>query len=416
MTSRKSSIEITLAWRNVWKNRRRTILTLLTIMVGCAMVIFMKALVRGAWGQMIEDASSINNGHVQVHEKGFWDNMGIDYAFKPSASLIAKLKSDVSVQAFSRRVIAGGLISSDSGTEGTVIQAVDPLEEQKVTALQKYILSGGRYLNPGDRMDIIMGETMAKNLEVKVGDTVSMLSQGFDGSVAAANLTIVGLFRSGNPEYDANLIVMPLAQAMDTFTMMDYINSIVIKLKDGTHMERVREELRRSIGSKDLEIMGWDDLMPDMVQFINIKQVQNYIFEFILFMIVAFGVMNTIQMSVYERIREFGIMLAIGTRPEQIRRMVQIESFFIAILGVMLGIMLGAALSIYFNINPIDYSRFSNQVGSTFGMSVTTVPAKLELSNILSTSIIMLIVAVLFTIAPARRASMLKPIEAIRKL
>jgi ABC-type lipoprotein release transport system permease subunit len=209
---------------------------------------------------------------------------------------------------------------------------------------------------------------------------------------------------------------MPLAQAIETFTMMDFINSIVIRLKDGTQMERVREDLRHSTGSKDLEIMGWEDLMPDMVQLINIKQIQNSIFQFILYMIVAFGVMNTIQMSVYERIREFGIMLAIGTRPEQIRRIVLVESFFIAIFGIILGIALGGALSVYFNIHPIDYSRFSNQVSSTFGMNVTTVPAKLELSNILSTSIIMLIVALLFTIAPARRASMLKPIEAIRKL
>jgi putative ABC transport system permease protein len=409
-------IEITLGWRNVWKNRRRTILTLLTIMVGCAMIIFMKALIKGAWGQMIEDAASVNNGHVQIHEKGYWDNMGIDYAFKPSPAMIEKLNSDVSIQAYCMRVITACLISSGSDTEGAVIQAVDPAKEQKVTVLHKYILSGGRYLKPEDRTDIIMGETMAKNLEVKVGDTVSMLSQGFDGSVAAANLTIVGLFKSDNPEYDANLIVMPLAQAIETFTMMDFINSIVIRLKDGTQMERVREDLRHSTGSKDLEIMGWEDLMPDMVQLINIKQIQNSIFQFILYMIVAFGVMNTIQMSVYERIREFGIMLAIGTRPEQIRRIVQIESLFIAIFGIILGIALGGALSVYFNIHPIDYSRFSNQVSSTFGMSITSVPAKLELSNILSTSIIMLIVALLFTIAPARRASMLKPIEAIRKL
>jgi ABC-type lipoprotein release transport system permease subunit len=330
--------------------------------------------------------------------------------------MIAKLTSDASIQAYTRRVIAAGLISSENDTESAIIQGVDPVQKQKVTSLQKYVLSGGRYLKPDDRENIIMGETLAKNLGVKVGDSVSLLSQGFDGSVAAANLTVVGMFRSGNPEYDGYLIAMSIEQAEDTFTMMDYITSIVIRLRDGTQMEAVRSGLRRSVGSKDLEIMGWDDLMPDMVQLINMKQIQNYIFEFILFMIVAFGVMNTIQMSVYERIREFGIMLAIGTRPEKIRRMVQIESFYIAVLGVILGIALGAALCVYFSIHPIDYSRFSGQIGSTFGVSVNTMPAKLELSNILSTSIILLIVAVLFTIAPARRASMLKPIEAIRKL
>jgi len=416
MSYKKLYIEFILAWRNVWKNKRRTVLTLLTIMVGCAMVIFMKALIRGTFSHMIEDAASVNNGHIQIHEKGYWDNMGIDYAFKPTPTMIAKLASDESIQAYAQRVIAAGLASSESDTESAMIQGVDPVQEQNVTSLQKYVLKGGRYLKPDDREKIIIGETLAKNLGVKVGDSVSLLSQGFDGSVAAANLAVVGLFRSGNVEYDGYLIVMPIEQAKETFTMMNYITAIVIRLKDGAMMESVRSDLRRSIGSRNIEIMGWDDLMPDMVQLINIKQIQNYIFEFILFMIVAFGVMNTIQMSVYERIREFGIMLAIGTRPEQIRRMVQIESFYIAVLGVILGIALGAALSMYFSIHPIDYSRFSGQIGSTFGMSVNTVPAKLEISNILWTSIILLIVAVLFTIAPARRASMLKPIEAIRKL
>jgi putative ABC transport system permease protein len=407
--------EITLGWRNVWKNRRRTILTLLTIMVGCAMIIFMKSIQKGAFGKMVEDAVSANTGHIQVHEKGFWENMNIDYALKPDSRITNRLDAMPAIAAYSLRVNAAGFVSSGNTTEGAIIQAVDPDRERKVTDLHTDIRPGGRYLREDDLTNIVMGETLAENLGVKVGDTISMISQGFDGSVAAANLTVVGLFKTKNPEYDDTLVIMPLAQAMDTFTMMGYVNSIVIRLKDGMTMEETREGLRRAMGEKELEIMGWDELMPDMVQFIDMKRAGTYIFEFILFTLAAFGVMNTIQMSVYERIREFGIMMAIGTRPERIRRMVQAESLIIAILGVVLGAALGSALAVYFTYHPLDYSSLAGQM-KTWGISISSFPARLEASNILSTSSVMLVVCVLFTISPARYASRLRPIEAIRKL
>jgi putative ABC transport system permease protein len=408
-------IEITLGWRNVWKNKRRTILTLLTIIVGCAMIIFMKAVQKGAFGQMIEDAVHANNGHIQIHEKGFWENMSIDYAFIPDNRIIKTLRATASIAAFSMRVHTAGFVSSGSTTEGAVIQAVDPDMERKVTNLQNYILPGGRYLTGEDRKHIVMGETLAQNLGVRVGDTIAMISQGFDGSIAPTNLTVAGLFRTANPEYDNNLIIMPLSQAMETFTMMNYVSSIVIRLRDGITMEETRDGLRLAFDGRGLEVLGWDELMPDMVQFINMKHAGTYIFEFILFTIVAFGVMNTIQMSVYERIRELGIMMAIGTRPEQVRRMVHAESLLIAFMGVLLGSALGSALALYFTINPLDYSGLAGQM-SVWGISMTRFPARLELSNILSTSVVMLVISVLFTISPARQAARLRPIEAIRKL
>ncbi|HOD16035.1 MAG TPA: ABC transporter permease [Spirochaetota bacterium] len=415
MKSQISHVEITLGWRNVWKNRRRTVLTLLTIMVGCAMIIFMKSVQKGAFGKMVEDAVAANTGHIQVHEKGYRENTSIDYALLPDNRLEEALRSAETIASYSMRVNAAGFVASGNTTEGAAIQAVDPERERTVTDLHTHVLPGGRYLRKEDSKSIVMGEVLAGNLGVKVGDTISMISQGFDGSVAAASLTVVGLFRTRNPEYDNNLVIMPLAQAMETFTMMGYVNSVAIRLKDGMTMEETRDLLRRSLGTEKLEIMGWDELMPDMVQFIDMKHFGTYIFEFILFTIVAFGVMNTIQMSVYERVREFGIMMAIGTRPEKIRRMVAAESFMIALMGVLLGSMLGSALALYFTCHPLDYSSLAGQM-KVWGVSITTFPARLEASNILNTSGIMLAVCILFTIIPARYASRLRPIEAIRKL
>jgi putative ABC transport system permease protein len=411
----EASIEVMLAWRNVWKNKRRTVLTLLTVMVGCAMIIFSRSFQDGVYGQMIEDSIAANTGHIQIHEKGFWENMSIDYAFKPGGALMSYLKTNSSVSAFSRRIHAAGLVSSGNSTYGALIQAVEPETEKKVSNLHETIQKGGRYLVAGDGKNIIMGATLAKNLKVKVGDTVSMISQGFDGSIAAANVTVVGIFKTRNPRYDQTTIMMSFNQAVETFTMMDYITSITVRLKQTEDMEKVRDEIRGLPGSKALEIMGWDDLTPELIQHIVMDKLFAKIFYIVLLLIIAFGVLNTIQMSVFERRRELGIMMAIGTRPSQIVTMVLCESIYISFIGALLGIVVGSIISYYFMVFPLDYSEYQKEM-EAFNQITTVFPTRLTVANIVSTAFFTFCIGVLFSIAPARRASRLRPLDAIRQL
>ncbi len=413
---KQTSIEITLAWRNIWKNKRRTVLTLLTIMVGCAMVIFFMCLQEGGYDTIIENSVSSNTGHIQIHEKGFWEDRSIDYAFKPDARIKNAVASDESIVASTQRVHAAGLISSGELSDIALIQGIDPITEPGVGSLNKMILKGGRFLKPEDTTEIVIGETLAHNLEVSPGDSVSILSQGFDGSFAGErDLKVVGIFKSGNPEYDRMLLLMPLTRAIKTFAMENYVSSIAIRLKDGTKMPEVRDRLKKAIGNEKLEIMGWDDLMPELMQYVVMDRTSAYIFYFVLYLTVAFGVLNTIQMSVFERTREFGVMLAIGTRPNQILSLVIIESIVITLIGILLGSLLGAALGYYFKIYPIDYTNYQKEM-EVWGLVITKLPAKLAVSYFLETPLIIFLVSMVFTIIPARRAARLKPVDAIRKL
>lgn len=406
-----------LAWRSVWRNKRRTILTLLTIVVGCGMIIFQNSIAKGGHDQMIEDAVALNIGHVQIHEKGFWENQTISYAFKFSHSIRSLLERDKRVLGYTTRVHAGGLFWYGDSTAGALIQGIDPVLEKMVTNIHTKIIKGGRYLNKDDSTHIIIGEILAKNLGVKVGTTISMISQGFDGSSASEKLTIVGLFRSGNPEYDRSLIMMPLEQAIQTFTMKEYLHSVVIRLKDVADTFYVRKMLTDRITNQEseIEIMSWNQMMPALVQFIVMDDVGAYIFDFILFMVVAFGVLNTIQMSVYERTREFGIMLSIGTRPGQVIQMVLMESVFISILGISLGVALGVGVSAYFSVNPMDYSGYADEM-AVWGVSTTIFPADTTLLNVGVTSGFTYLLSILFSFFPALRASRLEPVKAIRQL
>ena len=413
--NRDKTIIPLLAWRNVTKNKRRTTLTLLTAVVGTMMIIFFNALATGGHDQMIEDAVAANTGHIQIHEKGFWESRILEYAFVPEKRLIKRLNTDKRINGFSRRINAAGLLSFRDTTTGAIIQGVEHDKEKKVTNTHEYIQKGGRYLLSDDTNQIVMGYVLARKLGAGIGDTVYLISQGFDGSIAAEGLTISGLFETGNPEYDGNLLLMNFKQAAETFSMKNYISAIALRLHKTDLTEEVTADLLAETDRNRIEIMSWDKLMPELVQFIIIDDAGAYIFDFILLMIVAFGILNTMQMAVFERIREFGIMLAIGTSPSQVLCMVLTEAFFISILGIITGVSLGSAISYYFTVNPIDYSAYAEEI-SIWGISTTFYPARLTLLNIAVTSALVIFLSVGFSYFPARRASRLKPIEAIRQL
>ncbi len=374
----------------------------------------MRSLQNGGYAQMIEDSIAPLTGHIQIHEKGFWKNMTLEYAFKNDRSLIEKIRKIKSVKEAATRIYAGGLIIFRDSSAGAEILAINPNLEKKITTLHNYILPGGRYLEAGDTRSIILGKNLADNLGVKAGETISFISQGFDGSIAADNFIVRGVFRSPNVSYNRTLALIPFAQGVETFSMGDYISSIVVRTDDTDYVPAAMNSLKK-IAGEDLEVMSWDELMPEILQFIVMDRVSSHIFVFMLYMIVAFGILNTIQMSVFERTRELGIMLSIGTSPVKIFSMVITESVIIAFIGIIFGLISGAAISYYFTIYPMDFSEYQAEM-ELYGMSTLVYYAKLKLSDFLVTAGILMFLSLTFTFFPARRAAGLNPVRAIRHL
>ncbi|MCX8123246.1 MAG: ABC transporter permease [Spirochaetes bacterium] len=410
---RDVAIISTLAWRNVWRNKRRTILTLLTVIVGCAMIILLNAFAKGGHDRMIEDATGMVMGHIHIHENGYWENKTIDYAFFSDTKIKTVLNTIPIIQAYCTRIMCDALIAKGATTKGVMIQGVEPSSEIKVSQLHTTIVHG-RYLNDSDTTHAVIGATLAENLKVNIGDTVAIISQGFDGSIAAEHLVVVGIFKSGNPEYDKFLLQMPMKQADETFSMMGYVHAIVIRATTIDAVDDIVEALSNKLGIQ-FEVLGWEKLMPELVQFIVMDDVSGFLFDLMLFLVVAFGILNTIQMSVYERTRELGIMKAVGTTPQQIIALILTETFYITVIGVVLGVALGVSISYYFTVHPIDYSQFADEI-AVWGISTTIFPATVTIANIITTSIITLGVSLFFCIFPARRAAKLHPVEAIRHI
>jgi ABC-type lipoprotein release transport system permease subunit len=407
---------LTLAIRNLFRNRRRTILTLIIVILGCAAIIFFNAWTKGSHDQMISDGALLNAGHIQVHKKGFWAKQNVSDTMQPPQTLYDFLdKDNEKIMGYGRRIYETGLIAYKENTTGIQILGVEPQKELIVTDLKSKILPGGRFLRQDDTTSAIIGGTLAKNMSLKVGNTFSIIAQGLDGSISAEKLTVVGLFNSGDPEYDQTLILMPFEQAKQTFSMGDDFHSIILRLTSLEHLESTVQSIRKITGTTNYEIMGWDTLMPEIAQFCILDDGGEYIFAFILYIVIAFGVFNTIQMGVFERTREFGVMLSIGTTPGQIVKMILIESFIISSIGIFIGIVLGVIISYIFKIYPIDFSAFSKDI-SYLKLSVKLLPCNATMLNISVTAVCVLFCSMFFSVFPAWRASKLNPVEAIRQL
>jgi putative ABC transport system permease protein len=409
-------ILIRIAWRNIWRNRRRAVLTLLTVVVGCGMIIFNNALFYGGTMQMVEDAVSLNAGHIQIHQKGYWKNRSVDDAFQPGASLLSyleSLKRSGEISGYSGRIEADAVVAHGDVTAVATIQSLDPDRERNIISVQKRIAPGGRELNAGDTKNILVGAGLAKNLGATVGSEISMISRAFDGSIAAEKLVIAGIISTGNPIYDQTMVLMPFSRAVETFGMMEYVHSLVIKLPDAAGAGALAEKIRRAAGGADVEVLYWEKLIPEIIQFVMIDQGAGYIFSFIIFLVVAFTILNTVQMSVHERTREFGIMLSIGTSPGRVFSIVMLESAMISVVGVALGMALGVAVSLYERSHPFDYSRFAAEFAQ-WGVYTCVYPAKLTALNVAVSTLVSMTLALSFSLAPARRAARLNPVEASR--
>ncbi len=379
------------------------------------MILFNNALFYGGAAAMIEDAVSLNAGHLQIFDKDFHESKSLEYSFIPDKSLLAaldNLKQKGSILGYTPRIETFCILSSGSATEGAIVQSIETHTAEGVISIHKNTLPAGSPFTLQHNDSVMLGAILAENLGVSTGAWVNLVSQAFDGTIAAGRFKIGALVKTGNPVYDASIILLPHTTAMETFAMHDNISSIVVRLSKEANADTVAREISRSAGT--LEIARWEKLIPEIVQFVELDRVTGYIFSFILFMVVAFTVLNTIQMSVFERTKEFGVLRALGTSRKQIFYMVMTESLLMTAIGVTTGTLLGLGISAFVEHHPFDYSRFAAEF-AVWGVYTTVYPAVATVQNILITALLTFMLCGFFSLFPARRAMNLAPVDAMRQ-
>jgi putative ABC transport system permease protein len=408
------SIDVKMAWRNIWRNPRRTILTIAAIAFASTLLVFMLSFQLGSYGAMINASVRIHTGHLQVQAKGYQDKKSMRLVVPRPVAVGGILDKVPEVDAYTFRGNAFSLASSRERTYGVIVVGIDPVREARVSTLKKLIRQGS-YLSEGDTDKALVGELLAKNLQVSLGDELTILGQGRDGSIAATVVRVQGIYSSGMDEFDRSSIHIPLKTFQDVYTMRGAVHEVVAiarSLKDVSVMkDATRAGLRKLDQKHPLVALDWDELMPGLLQAIEMDLVSGIIFWFILIVVVAFSILNTFLMAIFERTREFGVLMAIGTTPRRLTKVLLIESTAMTMIGIVSGIVAGCLLTWYFQVHGLDLGGTS-EVMSQYGISGRMYP-QLSLITALSGPGAVLFVTFLTALYPALKVRRLRPVEAM---
>jgi len=414
-------MDMKMAWRNVWRNPRRTWLTISAIAFACTILIFMLSFQFGSYGTMINASVQINTGHLQIQAKDYFEDRAMRRVVPDPHRVIKTVGGIESVAAVTARAKAFSLISSGNRTYGAMVIGIDPENEARVSTLDSLVREG-EFLagtaageNRSGENRALIGRLMAENLQAGLGDELVLLGQGRDGSVAATILKVGGIYESGMDEFDRRTLHMPLDTFQEVYSMRGAVHEIVVRVSSLDRVAGVKtaaaEKLEHIPGGGDLAVLDWDQLMPGLTQAIKIDLTIGIIFWFLLVLVVAFSILNTFLMAVLERTREFGVMMAIGTGPGRLVKLMLYESGAMTAVGIALGIFTGCIFTAIFQVYGIDFSGAS-EILSQYGISGRIHP-RLSLVTAFAGPLLVFGVTFAVSLYPALKIKKLKPVEAM---
>jgi ABC-type lipoprotein release transport system permease subunit len=404
-------LALRLAWRNLWRHPRRTWLTASAIAFSSLLLIFMITLQLGAYDLFVENSMRVYLGSLQVQRKGYLDKPQIRSTVKNAEALRDGVRQTVMDAPVTLRANAFALAVSRERSNGVMVVGVDPLTEPRLSTLPGRV-QRGRYLQGGASHEVVLGVTLARNLKVNVGDELTLLGSAKDGSVAATVAPVVGLFDSGTPDIDRGLLQMPLGAFQELFGMPDEAHAIVIGHTTGQDFVALKHAIEARLpNDQTLVVLDWEALIPGLKQLIQADIVQNWFMYVSLILVVTFSILNTFFMSVLERTREFGVLLALGLRPRQIGSLVLLESSLLTLIGLALGLVGGTSIAYYFYVNGFSFPGLK-EVHAQFGLPGVVTP-KITVVSVLLGPLVIFVFTVLSSILPTLKIRKLKPVEAI---
>ena len=404
------SVVLRMAWRNLWRHGRRTWLTVGAMIFSNSLLVFSISLQFGSYSMMIDNSLQTFSGHIQLQHRDYLDHPKMRYVIADITTRAQDLRGDLGLQSVSARASGFALASSEDRSHGIQLLGVDPAHEPLVSTFPG-LVTEGRYLQPGAGEEIVIGSILARNLRVGVGDEISFLGSGLDNSFAAGVVRVVGIFESGIADLDRIMAQVDLEYFQDTFTMRQSGHNIVVR---AAHIDDVDELLVRVSTGLDDDIVArdWNELQPGLQQAIQADMTSAWFMYIVLIVLVAFSVLNTQLMSVLERTREFGTMMALGLKPGRLAHLVMIETGMMTALGLLLGIAVGAAITAYLGQVGFSYPGM-DEMAVKFNLPDRLYPVLSPLSLALGPAIVAL-GSLLAAIYPALRLNLLRPIEAMR--
>lgn len=400
-----------LAWRNIWRNQRRTLITVASILFAVALASFMESIQKGAWNNMISNVVNYYFGYAQIHQQGYWEEQTINKAFDLNDTL-RQLEDEIpGVEAVLPRLESFALASAGNQTKGVMVVGIDPEAENSMTNLKDRV-SQGRYLEREEEA-VLLAEGVAQNLQLEVGDTLILISQGYRGVNAAGKFPIEGIVHFSSPDLNKQMVYLPLPAAQWFYGADGLVTSLALKITDQDEIRPAVRAIKARLPAEAYEVMDWQELLPDLVQAKELDSAGNYIVYFILYLIIAFGIFGTVLMMTKEREYEFGILIAIGMRRLRLAAVIWLEVFMLGIIGALAGIIAAIPVVRYFHLNPLQLSGAYAESMEKFGFDAVF-PAEFKLEHFLLQALVVLLITTVVAFYPVLKIRKLEPVEAMR--
>ncbi len=398
-----------LAWRNIWRNSRRSILVLISAIVGLIAILLYESLSMGMIHQMLGNQIGSHVTHIQIHKNGFNDNKIIQNNIADAQEITAALDSENRIKHYSERVLSYGILSSASSASGILLAGVVPDQEAQVTII-KQSLEEGRYLS-GEKHEIVIGQKLAEKLEVGLGDKVVAMASSLDGDIGSDVFRVVGIYRTFSSDFDRVHGFVALENLQEMLDFGTRISEVAILLENANASQSVASILKETLGDR-YEVLPYQELLPLLVMQVDVSRQAMFVFYAIIGIAMIFGIINTMLMSVLERIQEFGVLMAVGMKNRRLFNMVLLEALLLGITGTIIGLILGYLCYLPLATNGMDLRNFSDGLGA-LGIGAIIYP-ELTPQSVVNAALIVPIFSVLGAIYPAIRAVRLNPISAIR--
>jgi len=353
-----------IAWRNIWRNKRRTLITVTAVFIAVFLSTLISSMQEGTYSKMIDNIVKFYSGYLQIQHPEFKTTKSINEVIELDSLNIEELKKTENVLAVAPRIEYYTLFSTGNNTKGGLIIGIDPEMENNFSNFSRW-LKEGEYLSKGDS-GILIAENLAKLLSVKIGDTIILLSQGYHGATAAGLFVLKGILKFPSPQLN-NFAYIDLSRAQDFFMVYNKVTSVALMLPDYTKVKETKKDIEKKV-SKNIKILSWDELHPEIVQMIEADRAGDKVMKAILYMIVGFGILGTVIMMISERKKELAIMIAVGMRKTKLSVILFLEILNIGFLGIILGFVVSFPFILYFVYHPIPLGGKIAEVYKSFGI------------------------------------------------
>ena len=406
-----SWILIKLAWRNIFRNKRRTLIAATAIGIGLAALIFVDALMIGMTENMVRTATASFLGDAQIHREGFRDAQEVSLTIQALDEVTESLTKDDIVEHFTQRTLSAGMITSPASVSAIILVGVHPPTEKFLSQIDDAITEGA-YFEGDNSRDILIGAKLAEILEIGLGDRVVVtVAQAESGDLSQEMFRIAGIYHFVDEEMNSGMAFVQIEKAQEMLAIGSSVHEIAIKFTSLTHAQDPTLPFWEMYSEHGNEVLSWTELMSQLTAILEMTKYSKYIMGVILFGVVVFGIINTLFMSLYERMFEFGVLRAVGTRPFGMARVILFEAGALAIVSIGLGVILGFVLTAVFAHVGIDYTGVE-MTGVTIQEFIRPI---MKVEQFILYPIWLFIFTIIAGLYPARYAAKMSPAAAMRR-